>query len=387
MVYADHNGTSPLLPEIRDFLTKRLQTKLFANPNSIHSLGHQVQKRIELCREKMAEILGAHPAQIIFNSGSSEGISHVIHHCLLAAGKKKIVFVSAIEHAAVLNTLIFHQKNSGFDVRTIPVLKNGVVDLNWLETQLAKLSDQTALVTVIAANNETGVMQPYFEIQKICSELKVSFFSDTTQILGKEDFNFADSNLDFAILSGHKIGALPGIGALLVKDPTTLHPLIWGGGQEQNLRGGTQNYLGIETLCLALESFQAKKTKTRELKKAKLEFESGLKKKFPQVFIFGSEVDRLAGTSLIGYAGLHGQGLQIELESQDIFVTTSSACSDNEPSTSKVLKAMGTDDQLGRSVVRISLSIHQELSDYKKILNALTEAYRKVSKIEFNHAL
>lgn len=382
MIYADHNGTSPVLDVVRSHIKQRMDSTLFANPNAIHSLGHKVKQGIEKCRVGIAETLGAHPSQVIFNSGSTEGISQVLYSLLLKPKiEKKIILVSPLEHSAVLNTIIMFQNNWNYEIEYIPVLKNGVVDWSWLQNRLKSFSN-IALVAVMAANNETGVIQPFEDINSLCQKHNVPYFCDTTQWIGKAPFHFEKSNLDFAAIAGHKTGSLPGIGVLLVKNPELISPLIIGGGQESNHRGGTQNYLGIESLFLSLNEFKKNQHLLEKLKIKRLEFENKIKKLFPQVQIIGDETDRLAGTTLIGLPGVHGQAVQIELESQDIFVTTSSACSDNEPNTSRVLKSMGAEDRLGRSVVRISFSVHQNMSEYDQVISGLTNAYNKLLKIK-----
>ncbi len=382
MIYADFNGSSLLNPEVRDYLRTRLVDGPFANPNAIHCLGQQINAAIEKCRRTCAKSLGAQPAQIIFNSGSSEGISHVFFSILnCKSQKKKVIITSSIEHSAVVNAVNYYAEQ-GYQLETIPVDKNGVLQLDVFKQTIQKHQDNIALVSIMAANNETGVIQPYKDVAAICSAEKIPYFSDTTQFIGKEEFNFEESGIDYAVLSGHKVGALIGSGILLVKKPTQLRPFIFGGGQEKGFRGGTQNYIGIETLAIALKSFDENKSKLVNCKKNREAFEKKVKESFPNVIILGEKANRLASTSLISFPGIHGQGVQIELESEDIFVTTSSACSDNEPTTSKVLKAMGVQDDIGRGVVRISLCLGNDEKSYQEIFNALSHAYQKLGKIE-----
>jgi cysteine desulfurase len=379
MIYADYNGTSPLLPSVKEYLRQRLDTDLFANPNAIHSLGMKIGSRIEKSRVIIADVIGCHPSQIFFNSGASEGISQILHS-ILDQTKKRLIITSPIEHSVLPNALAYYQER-GFVVKNVAIDGNGKVDLKNLEKLLEENKGDVALVTVMAVNNETGVLQPYKEIAKLCGEKKVDYFSDTTQLIGKHEFHFEHSGLDFAVCSGHKLGAMTGSGFLIVKDPKKLRPLVFGSVQEKGLRGGTQHYLGIETLAIALKEIQDSSHLFSQLKKAKLSFETEMKKVFPQVVIIGEGADRLAGTTLIGYPGIHGQAVQIELESQDIFVTTSSACTDNQPETSKVLKAMGISDDLGRGVIRISLSYSHGEKEYSALSSALKSAYNKLSKI------
>lgn len=383
MIYADYNGSSPLLPSVREYLKKRLDSDLFANPNAIHSVSQKLSKGIEKCRGVIAECLGAYPDQIFFNSGASEGISHIFHSILEQADKKKnIIITSPIEHSVIPNALSYYEKYKGFTVLKVDIDESGVVKPESLESLLNTNKDKVAMVTIMAVNNETGAHQPYKELARICRLHDVEFFCDTTQLIGKADFHFEESGLDYAVCSGHKLGALSGSGLVIVKEPAKLIPLVFGSTQERGLRGGTQHYLGIETLAIAVKDFTDNKHKLPALKDAKLSFESEIKSQFPEVVIISEKADRLAGTTLIGYPGIHGQAIQIELESNDIFVTTSAACTDNQPETSKVLKAMGVNDAIGRGVIRISLSYNYGQKEYAAIAAALKSAYNKLNKIQ-----
>ncbi len=380
MIYADFNGTAPLCSDVKQHLIDRLQNGPFGNPNAIHSVGTKIMSAMTKCRKVCSSVLGAKTNQIIFNSGASEGISHIFFSVLEQTDKRTIV-ISSIEHSAVINCAKYWE-SKGFNLIITPVSNDGIVDLNALENNLQHHSHDLALVSIMAANNETGVIQPYQAIAKLCQRFQVPYFSDTTQIVGKDEFHFEHSGMDYAVVSGHKVGALIGSGLILVKEPRTLIPHIFGGGQEFSKRGGTQNYIGIETLAIALNDFETHKTQIEIAKKARLQFEHNLKKNFPHIVIVGENAPRLATTTLVALPGIHGQAVQIELESENIFVTTSSACSDNEPTTSKVLKAMNVGDSVGRGVVRISLCLHDNSENYQRILTVLTNIYQKLSKIE-----
>ena len=383
MIYADYNGSSPLLKPVREYLAKRIETDLFANPNAIHSISQKLSYGIEKCRGLIAEVVGCYPDQIIFNSGASEGISHVFHSILEQAEKSKDIIISSpIEHSVIPNALSYYQKRKGFTVKYVEIDRSGRVIPESLEKLLTEFKNKIALVTVMAVNNETGVFQPYKEIAVLCRKYAVEFFCDTTQLIGKAEFNFETSGLDYAVCSGHKLGAVSGSGFLVAKEPTKLLPLVFGSIQEKGLRGGTQHYLGIETLAIALKDFEENQNKLIQLENSKLKFEAEIKKAFPDVTIVGEAAPRLSGTTLIGYPGIHGQAIQIELESNDIFVTTSAACTDNQPETSKVLKAMGISDPIGRGVIRISLSYTQGEKEYSAMAQALKGAYTKLIKIQ-----
>lgn len=380
MLYADYNGSAPLLPSVKEYLKKRLDTDLFANPNAIHSMGQKLGKGMEKCRAIIADAVGAYPDQIIFTSGSSEAVS-TIFHSVLFNSPKKIVITSPVEHVSVGKALKWYAENLGFRILTCRINHNGVVDVGHIRELLEQNKSNVALVTIMASQNETGVIEPWEKIAALCREFKVPFFSDTTQYIGKAPFHFENSAMDFAVCSGHKLGALSGTGFIIAKDPTLIKPIIFGSTQEKGLRGGTQHYLGIETLAIALADFKENGHKLKNLEASRRWFEAEMKKAFPLTTVIAGSADRLPGTTLIGYPGIHGQAVQIELESHDIFVTTSAACLDNQPETSAVLKAMGVDDDLGRGVIRISLSYSHGQKEYEELASALKSAYGKLGRI------
>lgn len=383
MIYADYNGSAPICEDVKNYMIQRLQTGPFSNPNAIHHMGQKVLMAMENARFTCSKVLGCKPDQILFNSGSTEGISHIFYSILngqLEQGKK-VIITSGIEHSAVIKTAKFYEEQ-GFEVKVCCTNKDGVIQVEKLKRLMNEFNGQVALVCIMAANNETGVIQPYKEMSKVCSDHRVPFFSDTTQLVGKDEFNFEESGIDFAVLSGHKIGAMPGAGMIIAKDLGQLKAFIIGGGQEKDLRGGTQNYLGNETLAVALKSFEDNKEKLKALRFKREEFERKIKEDFPSVVIMGEAAPRLASSTYISYPGIHGQAVQIELESEDIYVTTSSACSDNEPVTSEVLKAMGIQDDVGRGVIRISFGTSCPCEWYDKVYGALSRAYQKLAKIK-----
>lgn len=385
MIYADYNGSAPLTREVKDYLVKRLEKGPFANPNAIHYLGSKTLMGMENARSVCAKILGADIPQVIFTSGATEGITTVFHSVLSGINPQKdtknTIVTCGLEHSAVINTAQYH-KSLGFDVHCIPVLENGQIDFQAFKTYMDNFHQKVAIVAVMAANNETGVIQPYNEINSVCQNYKIPYLCDTTQFIGKTEFHFKNSQIDYAVTSGHKLGAMTGTGILLAKEPTTLKALIIGGGQEKGHRGGTQNYLGNETLAVALNTLPELLKNIPTLSKKRDEFEAKVQAAHPEVVIIGKNSPRLATTTYISYPGIHGQAVQIELESNDIFVTTSSACSDNMPVTSKVLKAMGVSDDVGRGVVRISLGLGADLATYDQLADALIKAYDKLKKVK-----
>ncbi len=381
MIYADYNGSAPLSTEVQQYLIKRFEKGPFANPNAIHYLGTRTMMAMENARAVCAKVLGADFDQVIFNSGATEGISTVFHTVLSNELKKKTIIISGIEHSAVVNTAQYYQ-GRGFHLKILPTTSEGLIDLSILKKWIEEEASDIAMVAIMAANNETGIIQPYQEINALCLNKNIPYLCDTTQFIGKTPFHFKEANIDYAVCSGHKLGAMTGTGILLAKNPEKLLPLIIGGGQEKGHRGGTQNYIGNETLAVALSSLEKTFENISSLSAKRMEFEKKVKAAFPEVVIIGENSPRLATTTYISYPGIHGQAVQIELESQDIFVTTSSACSDNMPVTSKVLMAMGTSDDIGRGVVRISLCLNSPLDYYDRLADGLMKAYAKLSKVK-----
>ena len=382
MIYADYNGSTPISNEVKEFLISKLETGHYANPNATHSGAKSIMFAMEKSRRSLAKNLGCQSSQIIFNSGSSEGISHIFYSLCSEGPKhnKNIIITSGIEHSAVVNSCK-HYANHGFEVKTLSTLKDGRVDLNELSSLVKDFKNQIAFVTVMAANNETGVVQPFEQIGEICQKSGILYFSDTTQYIGKTHFDFSKSNMDFAVTSSHKVGSLIGSGLIIARNPELLKAHIMGGGQERCLRGGTQNYIGIEAMALALETFQKNISHLEELRKIRDQFEKNIKTQFPKVVIIGEEADRLASTTLIAYPSLAGHLIQAELENQGVYVTTSSACCDSQSGSSKVLKAMNTEEEIGSSVVRISLCVNANQALYDKIELALTNTYNKLCSL------
>lgn len=374
MIYADFNGSAPLCPRVKEFLISRISEDNFANPNASHRIGNRLMRRIEKTRKKVAEVIGCEPQQVIFNSGASEGISHIFHSILDNTKERgnKVIVTSELEHAAV-NQAAQYWASKGFKHELIKVDESGEVSLKHFEELLELHQNNIVLVSMMAANNETGVIQPYKEMGKLCQSKEIPFFSDTTQYIGKTSFSFQDSFMDFAVTSSHKVAGLIGTGVLVAKDPSKLTSFIHGGGQESKLRGGTQNYLAIEALYVALESFQMTLQNMEQLSNERKDFENQLIKNFPKAVIMGDQSLRLPGTTLVAIPPHSGQKIQEHLEDHDILVTTSSACSDAKDTMSHVLKSMGVEDNIGRSVVRISLCCHDSKKSYQKILDCLSQ--------------
>ena len=334
---------------------------------------------IEKARRSVAKFLDCSNEQIIFNSGSTEGISSVFLHTYFKYKEtdRNIILISDTEHAAPLNEAKFLE-GFGFKSIFIPTLNSGEIDFNFLKEQIHQQGDKIALTAVMAANNETGVIQPYKNISKLCAEKNIPYLCDTTQILGKADFSFKDCGADYITLSGHKLGALPGVGALIIKDPANFVPTIHGGNQENGLRGGTQNYVGIETIGVAVQELMESSDCHDKVLKLRDNFEHKILEAFPQINIFGKSVERICNTSFLSLPGSSASDIQDELQLKKIYVTTSSACSDQNGKTSRILNLMGVNEHNSSGAVRISFCSSNSSEDYDFIFNTLCEIFEKI---------
>jgi len=386
LIYADYNASSPINEKVKFFLQKRINGN-FANPNAIHAFGKSIKSEIESSRETIADLIGSNPEQVIFTSGSTEGISTIFHQFYLKKpfcnDKKNCIISSQLEHSAVIKNISSLKAEDLIDEFNVTCLNSGIIDTKHAKDLIERHKNKVGLISLMSVNNEIGTIQPIEELIEIANFHKIPFFADTTQHIGRIPFHFHKSQLDFAVLSGHKLGAPLGIGVLLCRNPEVLSPLILGGNQEMYQRGGTQNFLGIIGLSLALEDHLTSSTKFHEkwslLENEKMEFEKNLKNYFPDLVIYGDSVNRIANTTCLSFPLIHGQAIQIECESRNIFFTTSSACSDNEPETSKILKAMGINDSLGRGTIRISTGQSYKKGDYDIIFNTLKDVIKKLS--------
>jgi len=387
-IYADYNATAPILTSVKDYLLKRLVDGPYANPHATHHLGQMVHKTVENCRKKIAQCFNVSSDQIIFTSGNTESIAIYFHSTIGQEflqgtnSKKKKILCSTIEHSSVINNCLKYKK-MGAEIIWIPVNSQGLVDLEIAQEYIKKHHAELALVCCMTANNETGALQPFRTISQYCREFSIPFLSDTAQSIGKEKIDFVKDGLTFLTISGHKIGAPFGSGLIIVDNPEKLQCLIPGGKQEREIRGGTLNYIGIETLALAIENQMSLLEDWITLEKHKLFFENEVLTAIPEAIVISKNTPRLQNTTLLAIPGLHGQAIQIELETHNIFVTTSSACSDNDPRTSQVLQAMKIDDATGRSVVRISTCYDFTKENYTYLAEKIIQSYRKLKQIKY----
>ncbi len=376
MIYLDHNASSPLRPSARSAMLAALGET--ANASSVHAGGRQARARIEKARLQVAKLCGAAPEDVIFTSGGSEANALALKGAAagaLAAGRKIArFFVSAIEHDSVrANASAVAEMIPGTIVREISVTKDGVMDLDALRLAL-KNEEGRALVSVMAANNETGVIQPIEDIARITKSDGTEdalLHVDAVQAVGKIPFAFDAAKIDYMTVSAHKLGGPQGVGALLVKDAAPLAPLIAGGGQEMRRRAGTENVAGIVGFGAAAEEARTATDERARIARLRDEFERELLSVAPHAVIFGLHAGRLPNTSNFAVPGLSAETGLIALDLDGTGVSSGSACSSGKVRPSHVLSAMGVDQELSRGALRVSFGWNSTEEDVVAIIQSL----------------
>jgi len=356
VLYFDNAATTPVRPEVIQAITECLKND-FGNPSSLHRLGIAAEKRMKESRENVAAILKVKPGEIIFTSGGTEANNLAIIGGAYANKRKgKHCITTTIEHPSVLNAFSFLERE-GFDVTYLSVDKNGIVDLNELERALRP---DTILVSIMHVNNEIGSIQPIKEIGTTLKnhEAHPLFHVDSIQSFGKIDFSPEEWNIDLLSLSGHKIHAPKGVGALYIKSGTIIRPLLWGGEQENSLRSGTENLPGIVGIGKACELINGKlDINYNKMDRLKKLFRQGIESNIPEAIIHGNDEEKSVPYIIsISFPGIPGEVLLHALEEKGVYVSTGSACSSRKKKISHVLRALGLDDKTAEGTVRFSFS-------------------------------
>ncbi|MDP2295260.1 MAG: cysteine desulfurase family protein [Pseudolabrys sp.] len=350
--YFDWNATAPLRGEARLAMTAALA--LTGNASSVHAEGRSARRAIELARAQVAALVGAEPGNVTFTSGATEANTLALTPAMEAGGCKEPrdrLFVSAVEHASVACGGRFPAGK----VETLAVGRDGLVDLTALKAALTKA--ECPLVSVMLANNETGVIQPIRAIADIVHAANGILHVDAVQGAGRIDCDIAALGADLLSLSSHKLGGPQGVGSLVRRDGVHIgEPLIRGGGQERNLRAGTENVAAIAGFGAAAEAAgRARQADALRMAALRDRFEAALKAQTPDVVIFGDKVSRLPNTSLFAVPGLKAETAIISFDLNGIAVSSGAACSSGKVQISTVLTAMGVPADLARGAVRISL--------------------------------
>ena len=374
-IYLDNAATTSLKSEVLEEIMPILKEN-YGNPSSIYSIGRNARKEVEKSRQTVAEILGANPSEIFFTSGGTESDNWAIRGVAFAQfrkGKNHII-TSKIEHHAVLHTVKELEKE-GFEATYLDVDKNGFVNP---EDVKAAITEKTALVTVMYANNEIGTIQKISEIGKVCHEKGVIFHTDAVQAVGHLEINVKEQNIDLLSLSGHKFHGPKGVGALYVKKGVRILNLMQGGAQESNKRPGTENVAGIVGLAKALEiSMQNRQEKNKDLEK-KRDFLINELLKIKRSRLNGDRIQRLPGNVNISFEGIEGESLLLLLDAAGICASSGSACTSGSLDPSHVLLAIGLVHEVAHGSLRLSLDesttmeeLEYTVSEVKKVVERL----------------
>lgn len=382
-IYFDNNATTQVAREVFEAM-QPLFCELYGNPSSMHTFGGQIGRQIRIAREQVAGLLGCDPSEIIFTSCGTESDNTALKSTLAALPNRRKIITSRVEHPAVL-TVCRDLENHGYTVVEIGVDKLGQLDLTELEKQI---DDNTALVTIMYANNETGVIFPIAKIAELTKSKGAIFHTDAVQAVGKIPFNLANSNIDLLSISGHKLHAPKGVGVLYVRKGTRVGPFMLGGHQEGGRRAGTENVPGIVGLGKACE-LAAKyiDDENKRVKYLRDKLETALLKNCASAKINGDTANRLPNTTNISFEFIEGEAILLLLDKYGICASSGSACTSGSLEPSHVLRAMGVPFTFAHGSVRFSLSRYntEEEVDYTiekmpGIVNRLRELSPFVAK-------
>ena len=384
VIYLDNNATTRIAPEVFEAMVPFL-TEHYGNPSSAYSFGKRVEGHLKEAREKVAALLGCTPKEIIFTSCGTESDNAAIWSALQTTGKKHIV-TTQVEHSAIMNQTEWLEKN-GYGVTRLPVAPDGTLSLADVENAIR---DDTAIISIMWANNETGVLFPVEEIASLCKRKGVLFHTDAVQTPGKIDLrSVAKSDINFLSMSGHKLHAPKGVGVLYAKRKTVVRPYVIGGGQERGKRGGTENVASIVGLGraseMALANLGDEQNRVRALRDR---FENTLLEKLPYLYINGRRDQRLPNTSNIAFDFVEAEAILMSLDDKGICASSGSACTTGSLDPSHVLSAMGLTPARARSCVRFSFSHYNSDADIDaalQILPPMIERLRSMSPLNSDH--
>ena len=351
-VYLDNNATTKMDNEVFEAIVPYL-TEYYGNASSLHLFGKETNKAMNESRETIAKYLGCEPNEIIFTASGSESDNLAIRGIARAyKNRGKHIITSPIEHPAIKNTLKDLQ-DEGYEVTTLHVNKDGVIDIEELKKAI---KDETILITVMHANNETGAFQPIEEIGKIAKENRIIFHVDAVQTMGKVDIKPKEMGIDLLSFSGHKFYGPKGVAALFWRNGVRFGKVLTGGGQEGKRRPGTSNVPGMVGMAKALEiSYRDMEAEFKREEELRDYFEAEVLKRIPEVVINAKNTKRLPGTSSITFKYLEGESILLSLSYKGIAVSSGSACSSDDLQASHVLLAMGIAPEFAHGTIRFGL--------------------------------
>ncbi|SPF41652.1 cysteine desulfurase (tRNA sulfurtransferase), PLP-dependent [Syntrophobacter sp. SbD1] len=353
-IYLDNNATSQVAPEVMEAMLPYFH-ELYGNPSSMHSFGGQVMKQIRKAREQLGALLGASPEEIIFTSCGTESDNAAIHSALASCPDKRHIVTSRVEHPAV-RALCAHLATQGYRLTELPVDGEGRLDM---EHYKRALTPDTAIVSLMWANNETGVVFPVEKAAEIARERHILFHTDAVQAVGKIPINLANTHIDMLSLSGHKLHAPKGIGVLYLRKGTKFSPFLIGGHQERGRRGGTEATPSIIGLGVAAELAQKKMDiENTFVKELRDRLEKSILEIIPNSKVNGDRASRLPNTTNISFEFVEGEGILLLMDEYGICASSGSACTSGSLQPSHVLRAMGIPFTMAHGSIRFSLSVY-----------------------------
>ncbi len=368
-IYLDNNATTRPLPEVVEAVTEAMGEH-FGNPSSAHSVGERARILIATARDQVAQLLGAEPEQVFFNSGATEGNNTVLAMLLNEPSEKRHLVTTSIEHSSVLKAADWLE-GRGVRVTRIAPTAQGVVTPESLEEALTA---PAGLVSVQWVNSETGVIQPIDQIARLCAARGIPLHVDGSQAVGKISMGVTGAGIDFLTLTGHKLHAPQGVGVLCARNSRALSPLIHGGSQEGGLRAGTENIPGIAGLGVAAQLRRQRLTGVQqELTRLRDTLETNVLESIPGTKINGGPANRVCNTTNLRFEGVDGEALVARLDQAGIQCSQSSACTNQRPEPSYVLREMGLSEEEAYSSIRFSVS---ELNSHEEVVATVKELSR-----------
>lgn len=377
ILYLDNNATTQVDPAVLDAMMPFLSGS-YGNPSSGYRFGKVVKDAIDQARQQVATLLGCEPSEVLFTSCGTESTNAAIHSALQMDRDRQHIVTTRVEHSATLKTCEGLARR-GQAVTWLGVNESGQLDLAEVESAV---TDETALVSIMWANNETGVTFPTEEIAKLVREKGAAFHTDAVQTIGKLPVNLRELPITFLSLSGHKLHAPKGIGALYVNRRTKFHPFLTGGGQEGGRRAGTENVASIVALGKACELASTHMAhEATEVKALRDEFENAILASVPGAVVNGDRVNRLPNTSSIAFPGVESEVLLMVLDQRGLCCSAGSACTTGQHEPSHVLRAMGFDDTRARGTLRFSFGRFNTRQDLERALEWVPAAVEKVRRV------
>jgi cysteine desulfurase len=375
-IYLDNNATTKPAPQVVEAMLPYL-TEWYGNPSSVHRLGQRSRQAIDEARSQIATAIGCADSELLFTGGGTEAVNTAIRGILASRGTRRRIATSTVEHSAT-RELCAQLVREGAEVTEVAVDHGGALDLDRLRDAV---NDDTALVTLMWANNETGILFPVAQIAEICRERRVPFHCDGTQAVGKIPVNVAEMQIDAMSLASHKFHGPKGVGAIFVRRGLRMRPLLIGGPQERNRRGGTENVPGIIGMGKAADIAVAALPKMQGVAELRDRLEREILSRIEDTHVNGRMDQRLPNTTNIGFARLEAEAILLLLSEKGVYASAGAACSSGSLEPSHVLKAMKIDDRVAHGAIRFSLSRYTTSEEIDRTLDILPRVIARLRSV------